>query len=232
MTALTAGSSCLARRPGLHSRKESAKIVEALPKGYRVAFADGAVLKVPRVWPLQAERKTSLRSKQQRPVQQREAIDRRIDFWNSDPSRPQIVRASTMPAPAAPQPKPEAPERCPEWLAMVRKLPCCNCGARPPVDPHHEGPRGVGQKCRDTRTAPLCRRCHDVYTDTNLLPRAVEFGGGLFSRNASLSILHGAMLRIYERVLRSMETEQHVEVLSAALARMDKTQLLRALRSA
>ena len=67
MTAISAGSPCMARRGvGLHSGREPAVVDEVLPKGYRVKFADGLVMKVPRVWPLKQERKASLRRKQQR----------------------------------------------------------------------------------------------------------------------------------------------------------------------
>jgi len=69
-----------------------------------------------------------------------------------------------------PQPKPLKPARSGKYLDYVRALPCCSCGARGPSDPHHYGPRGVGQKTDDTRTVPLCRRCHDVFHDSGLLP--------------------------------------------------------------
>ena len=35
---------------------------------------------------------------------------------------------------------------------------CCVCN-RTPADPHHEPPRSVGGRDRDT--VPLCRQCHD-----------------------------------------------------------------------
>lgn len=223
-----AGDACLARRPGLRSRPERAVVERVLVKGFLIRMeADGEQLKVARVEPLKPERRAaSAPSPAQRPT-----LTKMVAAWNADPARAPIVRASAVPPPAAPQPKPEAPERCPEWLAMIRKLPCCNCGARPPCDPHHEGPRGVGQKCRDTRTAPLCRRCHQIYTDTNCLPRPPEHGGGLLSRDASLSILHGAMLRVFGRVLRALDAERQVELMSAALARMDQAALMQTLRA-
>ena len=53
---------------------------------------------------------------------------------------------------------------------------------------------------------------------------------GLLSRDASLAILHGAMLRIFGRVLDEMPAELQVELLSATLARMERGALTRALR--
>lgn len=209
-----AGDACLARRPGLHSRPERAVIERVLVKGFLIRMdADGEQLKVRWVKPLKSER----------------SAPSLIERFNRVQGPCAIVRASALPAPGAPQPKPEAPEKCPEWLALVRKLPCCNCGERAPSDAHHEGKKGVGQKCRDTRTAPLCRRCHDIYTDTNCLPRPEV--GGLLSRDASLSILHGAMIRIFDRVLDEMPSELRVELVSAALARMERGPLVRVLRA-
>lgn len=58
--------------------------------------------------------------------------------------------------------RPEAPARADHYLAFVRELPCARCKAPPPSDPHHFGPRGVGEKCDDYRTVPLCRLCHHM----------------------------------------------------------------------
>lgn len=58
--------------------------------------------------------------------------------------------------------KPESPARAPHYLAFVRQQACCLCGAPPPSDPHHCGPRGAGQKTDDYRVAPLCRDCHEA----------------------------------------------------------------------
>ncbi len=57
------------------------------------------------------------------------------------------------------------------YLAFVRAEPCCVCSAPAPSDPHHFGPRGVGQKTDDFRTVPLCRRCHDDFHACGLVPR-------------------------------------------------------------
>jgi hypothetical protein len=53
------------------------------------------------------------------------------------------------------------------YLAAVRALPCCGCGAAAPSDPHHAATwlRGLGQKCDDDKAIPLCRACHDEFHD-------------------------------------------------------------------
>lgn len=55
------------------------------------------------------------------------------------------------------------------YLAFIRSLPCCACGARAPSHAHHEtgGGRGKGQKAPDRRTLPLCFRCHRQFHDLN-----------------------------------------------------------------
>lgn len=63
-------------------------------------------------------------------------------------------------------PKPPGPVRSDAFKAFVRTKPCMFCGARPPSDPHHVGPHGIGEKTDDSRTVPCCRKCHDEYHDT------------------------------------------------------------------
>jgi hypothetical protein len=52
------------------------------------------------------------------------------------------------------------------WLAEVRKLPCC-APKWPPslcsgaVEADHVGRRGLGQKCSDRETIPLCNGHHE-----------------------------------------------------------------------
>lgn len=53
--------------------------------------------------------------------------------------------------------------RCDLYLAHVRKYPCAVCARTGPSDPHHFGPRGMGQKTDDFRVVPLCRSCHDDF---------------------------------------------------------------------
>ncbi len=46
-----------------------------------------------------------------------------------------------------------------DYAAIIRAMPCCVCGRRPPSDPAHVRSRGAGGTKRDL--VPLCRRCHD-----------------------------------------------------------------------
>lgn len=51
------------------------------------------------------------------------------------------------------------------YLDFIRHKPCILCGSPPKSDPHHQGYRGLGQKTDDTRTVPLCRKCHREFHD-------------------------------------------------------------------
>ena len=69
------------------------------------------------------------------------------------------------------KPRPRLRDR--GYLAFVRSLACCSCGASGPSDPHHWSAtvrRGVGQKLDDLLTVPLCRLCHTIYHARNMLP--------------------------------------------------------------
>lgn len=53
--------------------------------------------------------------------------------------------------------------RSPKHLARLKTLPCCICGSRVQVDPHHLkiGPEGGGTVTASDRwTVPLGRFCH------------------------------------------------------------------------
>lgn len=62
------------------------------------------------------------------------------------------------------------PLRDGDYLAHVRRRACCACGAPPPSEAAHLGPRGIGQKTDDRRTAPLCSACHRYWHDHGRLP--------------------------------------------------------------
>ena len=56
-----------------------------------------------------------------------------------------------------------------EYLKFVRSLPCTICQAQWLSEPHHiakDGHGGMGTKCLDERTIPLCfthhRQAHDM----------------------------------------------------------------------
>lgn len=53
------------------------------------------------------------------------------------------------------------------YLNRVRGLPCCMCGAFPPVEAHHRTGGGMGLKANDRATMPLCTRCHKQFHDLN-----------------------------------------------------------------
>lgn len=66
---------------------------------------------------------------------------------------------SKKPSKLPPEPRQGKERRLedPEYLAFIRHQPCLVPGCRcRPVEAHHYGERGLGQKCRDDETAPLC----------------------------------------------------------------------------
>src|SRR5574342_234692 len=52
----------------------------------------------------------------------------------------------------------------PDYLRQVRTLPCAapGCTTRP-VQAHHAGARGLGQKASDDTCIPLCERHHESW---------------------------------------------------------------------
>jgi hypothetical protein len=65
------------------------------------------------------------------------------------------------------------PERCPDYLAWIRTLPCVVClrvsGGATVVEAAHTnalGPRGVGQKTSDFSAIPLCSGHHRENPDS------------------------------------------------------------------
>jgi len=65
------------------------------------------------------------------------------------------------------------PDRCPEYLAWIRMLPCAVCsrvsGGATVVEAAHTnvlGPRGIGQKASDFSAIPLCSAHHREYPDS------------------------------------------------------------------
>lgn len=239
---LKEGDSVQASRPGLRSSPEAATIMDVLPKGYRVRFVrDGKVMKLAesKVKPKGGPARKPLRSKKGGRVKLGlQQVKLEIEWDATDPKKP-VVKATTIEKNGQPVPKNPEPEKCLAWLDFVRGKSCCNCNKTAPSDPHHEGKRGVGQKVRDTLTAPLCRFCHRTYTDQNCLPlpRSVPDleskplrGLELRSREESLQILRETMLRMYQNVLARMPQELRCDVLSAALARMDQDKLIAVLK--
>lgn len=70
------------------------------------------------------------------------------------------------------QPKPRKPYRNEDYLRFVRSRACCMCSQdrtdQLAVVPHHFGSRGVGQKCDDYLTVPVCIGCHRMIHDGQL----------------------------------------------------------------
>ena len=54
----------------------------------------------------------------------------------------------------------QKPASSDHYREFVRQQPCGFCQAPAPVEPHHHGSRGLGQKADDYRCAPACARCH------------------------------------------------------------------------
>jgi hypothetical protein len=46
------------------------------------------------------------------------------------------------------------------YRAFIRTLPCVCCGSRRYIECAHVGSRGLGQKCSDYETLPLCPAHH------------------------------------------------------------------------
>ena len=50
-----------------------------------------------------------------------------------------------------------------EYMAKVKRLPCCVCSAPPPSDAHHVIHDRYGtRKADDFSVIPLCKNCHQV----------------------------------------------------------------------
>jgi len=64
-------------------------------------------------------------------------------------------------------------KRCPEYREWTRQQVCANVDPEHhnlDAEPHHYGPRGMGQKAPDWYMVPLCRKCHQHFHDTGTLP--------------------------------------------------------------
>ena len=67
--------------------------------------------------------------------------------------------------PRSPRRRPRTCRRGPvrdrKYLAWIRSLPCCHCGATRDVEAAHTGSDGgMRQKASDTSCVPLCHDCH------------------------------------------------------------------------
>lgn len=94
------------------------------------------------------------------------------------PTRAPLERPAVYDAPAGvPVPK-DPPGRSEAYLDFVREHACCYCCAPPRSEAHHYAPTGrgggMGMKCDDHRTVPLCSGCHRHFHDHGKLAR--DFG--------------------------------------------------------
>lgn len=132
--------------------------------------------------------------------------------------------AVSEPSAMRPVMKPQKPARSPAYLAWVRRQACCNCFARGPSDPHHEGPHGLGQKTSDFNCVPLCRACHRQLTDSahHQLPDPSQSAPpgkvAMRSLDVSQSIMRATKQQLLLRALGRLPLDRQVEVLAAALA--------------
>lgn len=217
--ALTEGSAVLATPKGFGARPRLGKIKEKLPKGAVVIFPDGTEDRFP-------DKKLKPAAAQRTPTK---ALDP-LPLNATGRALPPVFFASELEGrPIVPLVKPERREQRPAYLEWIRTWPCCNCQAPPRSDPHHQGKHPVGRKVRDTMAVPLCRLCHNAYTDEGYLPDPEGSNSGgkvaLRSKEASLEILQRAQLRFlrmaWELMPAEMPMEPLIEVMSRELAQIE-----------
>lgn len=76
-----------------------------------------------------------------------------------------------------------------EHADTVRSLPCCACGSRSQIHPHHVRSRGAGGTAADL--APLCMTCHDRVHTMGRLSFEAAHGIDLAAVAAELWARHG-----------------------------------------
>lgn len=118
-------------------------------------------------------------------------------------TRVPLERPAVYDAPAGvPVPK-DPPGRSEPYLAFVREHACCSCGAAGPSDPHHYAPKGqgggMGMKCSDMRTVPLCRLCHDHFHSKGYVP------GRFMARETHLLFMETQVSLLVEWIERKEE---------------------------
>lgn len=108
-----------------------------------------------------------------------------------------VLSVFLQPRPAAlkPVPKPTT-ARDSSYLAHVRRHPCCSCGTTEAIHAHHVAGGGMGAKCSDYLTAPLCGVDHGHWHSTGTLPG--------MSREQSLATLWESAAKILEEWVREL----------------------------
>lgn len=106
------------------------------------------------------------------------------------PTRP----GKSVRTPLKPVPKPTT-ARSLAYLAHVRRHPCCSCGREEGIHAHHIAGGGMGSKCSDYYTAPLCGVCHQHLHATASLP---TMGHGVISGDSARAVMWKAAARCLE----------------------------------
>lgn len=205
------GDACLVKVGRL---KLPAVVREAVGKGYRVAMGrnppesdPGEYVGPGKVWPIASPRKAIAPRRPGKSVAvervAREAGEGLQAHW----------RAACAVA-LVPRPKDEPVARSRAFMDYVKALPCVGCPAPPPSDPHHHGKHGLGIKVRDTLCIPLCRLCHDSYTDTYKLP-------GLTRQETAMRLLDAQRMVLLSALAR-LPPELQVDVLSVVIGRLNE----------
>lgn len=76
------------------------------------------------------------------------------------------------------------------YLAWIRRQPCVCCGARRYIEAAHVGARGLGQKCSDYETLPLCGNHHVQGPESHHVLGKNFFGHWGLDRNALIEKLN------------------------------------------
>jgi len=96
-------------------------------------------------------------------------------------------------------PKPRGRALSPGYLDFVREHECCvpGCGVEPTVA-HHFGKRGMGTKCDDYLTVPLCDLCHKKLHAATLPPPFVGVECSEYFKERALLLLVEYLRRLEE----------------------------------
>lgn len=132
------------------------------------------------------------------------------------------MRVSTAGAPLK-QPKPQPAARSDAYIDRIRAQPCWHCGQPPRSEPHHEGRRGVAQKCSDFLAVPLCNKCHFLVTNKHRLPKLN--GTGLHTIADTKKTLCSAQRVMLVRLLDALGSERAVALLAAAMCQLEESEI-------
>lgn len=224
---ITDGSTVMATGKGFGARPRQGTVRVRLPKGAIVTFPDGTEDRFP-------DKKLKLVASSRAPTKPLEPLPESYRRPASVERSPAIFRASELEGrPIVPLVKPELAEKNPSYMEWIRCKPCCNCQAPPRSDPHHHGRHALSRKVRDTKCVPLCRTCHNCFTDNGTLPdpEASQHERTLIERTKAESqvILQRAQVECLTEAWALMPSEVPreplIDVLSRELARLGESVL-------